>query len=104
MRIDFSIDGGIAVFPGLQEPITIDCDTLPPEQRTELQRLIDGANLFAQHQRTGAPKLADARRYTIGVVEGKRRCRITVSEPIEDDAMRALISKLRGFARSVRRR
>lgn|SRR5690349_52237 len=104
MRIDFSIDGGIAVFPGLREPVTIDCDTLPPEERTELQHLIDDANLFAQHQRAAVPTLADARRYTIGVIEGKRRCRVTVAEPVEDDAMRALISKLRGFARSARRR
>ena len=73
MRIDFSIDGGIAAFPGLREPVIIDCDTLPPEERTELQHLIDGANLFAQHQRPEAPTLADARRYTIGVMEGKRR-------------------------------
>ena len=104
MRIDFSIDGGIAAFPGLREPVTIECDTLAPEERTELAHLIDDANLFGQPRRTGAPTLADARRYTIGVVEGQRRCRVTVAEPIEDDAMRALISRLRGFARSARGR
>ena len=79
-------------------------EELSEELQYHLQHLIDDANLFAQHQRAAVPTLADARRYTIGVIEGKRRCRVTVAEPVEDDAMRALISKLRGFARSARRR
>ena len=29
MRIDFSIDGGFAAFPGLTQPVTIECDALP---------------------------------------------------------------------------
>jgi emfourin len=105
VRIDFSVDGGLAAFPGLATPVTIDCDALAPQERAHLCELVDRAGLFA---RTGQPSpganVADARRYTIAVDDGSRRSTVTVTEPVRNDALRALISHLRSHARAARRK
>ena len=38
MRIQFKMEGGIASFPGLSKPITIDSDQLPQQESDELKR------------------------------------------------------------------
>ena len=103
MRIDFSVDGGIAAFPGLRKPVTIDCDALAADERSELQDLVRRANLFALHDISRTPTLADARRYTIAIEEGALRTSVTVPEPIQDAALRTLISRLRSYAHAARR-
>ena len=37
MRIDFRMDGGIAAFPGLAKPVSIDCEALPPAETARLR-------------------------------------------------------------------
>ena len=103
MRIDFRVDGGIAAFPGLAQPVTIDCDALPPAQTAHLRELLHRAGFFSLPSRMPAPRVPDARAYTIAVDDG-RQCRtVTVAEPIVDDAMRDLVAELRTHANAVRR-
>jgi len=48
MRIDFRMDGGIAAFPGLAKPVSIDCEALPPADTARLRTLV-------QHGAPGLP-------------------------------------------------
>lgn len=102
MRIDFSIDGGLAAFPGLARPVTIECDALPAIERSALRDLVDRAGLLTQHAPVSAQAHPDARRYTIAVDDGGRCSRVTVAEPIADPALRDLVATLRTHAQAVR--
>lgn len=102
MRIAFSMDGGIASFPGLRRPVTLDCDHLPPQRAARLRELVDDAHFFsapAPAHKTPAP---DARAYTIEIDDG-RQCRtLTLREPIADERLRALVAEIRDCAQSTR--
>ena len=69
MRVIFQSEGGIAHFPGLSRPVTIDGDQLPEPAAAELRQLIETARLFDQPAQVGSPArgAADYRRYTITV-------------------------------------
>jgi hypothetical protein len=104
LRIDFRIDGGIAAFPGLAKPVSIDCDALPPREHAELRELIARAGLLAPAKRSERkPALPDARAYTIAIDDGAQCRTVTVHEPIADPALRELIEKLREHASVARR-
>jgi len=103
MRIDFAIEGGLAAFPGLAKPVTIDCDALTATDRTRLHDLVRRSGFFALSAAPRATDVPDARCYTIAVDDGARRKRVTVSEPIESAPLRELVAELAGHARRVRR-
>jgi Emfourin len=102
MRIQFRPDGGLASFPGLERPLELDTAELAPEQAASLERLVRDAGVFALPARAGAPApgAADYRSYTITVDDGARSHTITVAEPIEDAALRALVERLGAEQRS----
>jgi hypothetical protein len=102
MRIAFSMDGGLASFPGLRRPITLDCDALPPRQAARLRALVERARFFsapAPDQTSPAP---DARTYTLEIEDGKECRRLRIPEPVADEDLRALIAELRQCARDQR--
>ena len=94
MRIAFSMDGGIASFPGLRRPLTLDCDALPPEQGARLRELVDQARFFTAAAGTarGSP---DARTYTLEIDDGKQCRTLRLTEPVADASLRALIAAIR---------
>jgi emfourin len=102
VRIDFRIDGGLAAFPGLAKPVTIDCDRLPPQTSARLRDLVRRADFFERrpHQ---APAMPDARVYTIAVDDGAQCRTMSVPEPIADPALRELVHELCQHAADVRR-
>ena len=102
MRIDFRIDGGLAAFPGLAKPVTIDCDRLTPQDNARLRELVRRADLF-QRPRRASPAMPDARVYTIALDDGGQCRTVTVPEPIADPALRALVDALAQHAAAVRR-
>ena len=104
MRIDFRMDGGIAAFPGLAKPVSIDCDALPPAQTARLRALVERAGIFGMPGKQHASPAPDARAYTIAVVDGGSCRTVTVKEPIANEALRALIAELRAHADAQRRR
>ena len=97
MRVRFKTEGGVAHFPGLSEPVTIDSDELPEEEAIELKRRIEEA--------PGEPLrgAADYRRYTVTVEEGGRSHTVRLADPIEDPDLQRLISALDAKAKSLRR-
>lgn len=98
------MDGGIAAFPGLAKPVSIDCDALPAAQTARLRTLVERAGIFgAPHEQRTSP-LPDARAYTIAVDDGGSCRTLTVTEPIADEAVRALVAELRAHADAQRRR
>ena len=105
MRIDFRMDGGIAAFPGLAKPVSIDCEALPPADTARLRTLVQRAGIFSKsHRKKSAPPAPDARAYTIAVDDGGQCRTLTVTEPITDDALRDLIAELRAHADALRGR
>lgn len=102
MRIDFSVDAGLAAFPGLARPVTIDCEALPPPQRERLRDLVHKADFFALPARGNAARLPDARAYTIAIDDGVQCKKVTVCEPVADPALRALIADLAERAAAAR--
>jgi hypothetical protein len=104
MRIDFQVEGGIAAFPGLAKPVSIDCERLPPAATARLRDLMRQADFFALPRDSTAPTAPDARRYTIAVDDGTRCGTVTVTEPIADPALRDLVAELRVHARQARSR
>ena len=103
MRIDFSVEGGLAVFPGLAKPVRIDCDALPRTQSQRLRKLVERADFFALPPQSEAPGLPDARAYTIAIDDGSTCRTVTVREPIADPALRELVAELRERAATARR-
>jgi hypothetical protein len=96
MRVTFLSEGGIAHFPGLSKPYTIESATLPSAQAAELRQLIDSAHFFELTSRplSARSSMPDARTYTIGVQEGRRRHTVRVAEPIADSELLALVEFL----------
>ena len=100
MRIAFSVDGGLAGFPGLRRPVTLECDRLPPERSARLKALVEQARFFCAAPAPPSPAARDARTYTLEVDDGARCRTLTLTEPIADAALRALVDELRACART----
>lgn len=103
MRIQFQTDGGIAYFPGLSQPFTVDTASLPPQEAAELEALVRSARFFTRPARIGAvgPGAADYRTYTISVEDVGQSHTIKAIEPIEDPSLQALIDRLRARQRGL---
>jgi hypothetical protein len=104
MRVTFSAEGGIAFFPGLSRPVTIDQDQLSEEDAHELVRLVDECSFFDQPAKAAkTPKgAADVQLYTITVDDGEQRHTVKVQEPIADQGLRELVNFLRRKVRELR--
>jgi hypothetical protein len=102
MRIAFSVDGGIASFPGLRRPVTLDCDALPPQQAARLRALVERARFFSAPPPDRASPSPDARTYTLEIDDGKQCRTLRIAEPVADDDLRALIAELRQCAHDKR--
>ncbi|MEP7063899.1 MAG: protealysin inhibitor emfourin [Betaproteobacteria bacterium] len=103
MKIEFKVEGGIAHFPGLQKPVTIDAARLPAPHVARLRRLVDGARFFDAAPVAQSPHARDAQCYVIAIDDGARQRTLTVSEPIANAAMRDLVSELIACADDQRR-
>jgi hypothetical protein len=105
MRITFSVDGGLASFPGLRKPVSIDAAALPREREAQLRSLVDAAHFFTATPPGGGPGVGAVRRsYSIEIDDGQRCRTLTLTEPIDDPGMRALVSEIRACARDARGR
>jgi hypothetical protein len=103
MRIEFSMDGGLAAFPGLAKPVSIACDALPAAQAARLRALVERADLSALARKPHKAAAPDARAYTIAVDDGGKCRTVTVTEPIADGALRDLVAELRAHADAQRK-
>ena len=104
LRIDFSVDGGLAAFPGLAKPVSIRCDALPAHENARLRDLVRRADFFALPAHDASRAVSpDTRAYTIAIDDGSQCRTVTVREPIADPALRELVAELRDKAMAVRR-
>ena len=103
MKIDFSVEGGLASFPGLRRPVTLECDQLPPDRRARLEALVQGARFFTVTPAAAhAPAGPDCRTYTVAIEDGPHARTMRLTEPIGDAGLRALVDEIRDCARSLR--
>ncbi len=96
MRITFRQEGGIAAFPGLAQPVTIDAAALPPAEAEEFEALL--------RRKPESSKAAggDRRTYFIEVDEGAGSSRsLLVTDPVPAE-LQSLVRWLQAAARSRR--
>ena len=104
MRVTFQTEGGIAHFPGLSRPVTIETDQMPEGKAAELRELVGAARLPDRpaHMGRAAPGAADHRQYTITVEADNRQYTVRMTEPIEDPALQRLLRFLQDQAKAQR--
>ncbi len=97
MRLQFKMEGGIAYFPGLSKPITIDSDTLPKQESDELKRLVIATRFFDLPTTISSlsPGAADYRQYTIIIEDDGKQHTVHLTDLIEDPNLQALLAYLR---------
>ncbi len=97
MRIQFKMEGGIAYFPGLSKPITIDTNELPEQEADELKRLVNATRFFDLPAVIGspAPGAADYRQYTITIEDNGKQHTVRLTDPIVDPNLQALLTYLK---------
>ncbi len=97
MRIQLQMEGGIAYFPGLSKPITLDSDELPKQASDELKRLVNAAHFFDLPTVIGPPRrgAADYRQYTITIEDDGKQHTVRLTDPIADPNLQALLNYLR---------
>ena len=98
MRIQVERDGGFAYIPGLRGPKTVDTATLPPSEAAALEAAAQRADFSAAVAPN--PGSADHRTVTVTVEDGGSSRSITVSDPIEDDALRSLVDRVLAAAKA----
>jgi hypothetical protein len=105
MRVQFQTEGGIAYFPGLATPQTIDVEALDDQARRELVELIDKAKFFdLPRELPAAPGAADFQTNVVTIEDGERRHTVRVSDASGHPELQTLIARLRSLAASQRRR
>src|SRR5262245_60478727 len=102
LRVTIGIDGGFAHLPGLARPRAVDIAALPADAVALLRSLLAAA---APRTRVApaSPRGADRRSYVIRVEEGARRRTLTVTDPVDDPGLAALIDVLLSTARASAR-
>ena len=100
MRVRLKIDGGCVYLPERSAPVTIDTNTLPAEEASELERLLEAAGFFDLPETSPPPRgAADYLRYTISVTAGEHSHTVHLTDPIEDPDLQALVEYLEAKAR-----
>src|SRR5215472_2314559 len=104
MQIKFTQEGGVGYFPGLSKPVTIEVDSLEQGEAEELKRLVESAHFFQLPANLGTPPpgAADYQHYTITIEEGARSHSVRVSFPVNDEAIRNLVSAVQKQVKAAR--
>lgn len=93
MRITFHQEGGIAAFPGLSKPVTVEAEALPPAEAAELKRLL------SRKLESAAAAGGDRRTYCIEVDERGGRCQsFRLTDPVPAE-LRSLVHWLQAAGR-----
>ena len=104
MRIEQTMDGGFAHFPGLAKPIVVDSTRLPAAAAAELQRLC-GAALATEVPGASPPATAppatlyDARSYHLTIAMNGVKHELDAADPVSQPAVAALIAFVTNVSR-----
>jgi hypothetical protein len=104
VRIEFSQVGGIAYFPGLNKPVTVEADRLDKEEAEELKRLVDTAHFFDLPATIGSPTrgAADYQHAILTIEDEGRRRTIRMLVPIENPALHDLVRVIQKHIKAMR--
>lgn len=96
MRIQHSISGGVAYFPGLARPRTLDTDTLPPDVARDLIETVSAAGFFALPSQVGTTLAgaADRQQYTLTVEDNGHTHTVQIVDSVRDPALQELLQKV----------
>lgn len=99
MRITFKTTGGVAYFPGLAAPKTIEVSTLDADRQQQIQDLLRSTRFFELPSRAAVKRgAADYQTHTITVTEDGRQHTVEVTDPLSPEFER-LINLLRDAIR-----
>jgi hypothetical protein len=106
VRIEFTQEGGVAYFPRLAQPATIDVRELPAAEASELTALVDAARFFSLPAVIGTPAkgAADYQRYALTIDDGERHHTVRVLVPVEDQALLNLVRAVQRHVAASRRK
>ncbi|QSQ13997.1 protealysin inhibitor emfourin [Myxococcus landrumensis] len=100
VRLQLSQHGGLAAFPGLARPRSVELDALPAEEAKALEDSLRAARFLELPPVVGsATHGADRRSYTLTVEEEGRSHTVQVMEPVEDSHLRELLSRAKKATR-----
>jgi emfourin len=104
MRVEFTMEGGLAHFPGLSKPVVIESSQLSEEEAAELGRLVEATRFFDLPPKVNIPPhgAADYRRYTVTIQAGARRHTVELTDPVKTPELQRLLSFLKVKARELR--
>lgn len=106
MRVRFAIEGGLAHFPGLAEPVEIDLARLPEAEARALQALLERAAALVPAPTARAERRergADRRAYRITIERPEGPCTLQLQEPFTDPELGRLVRTLERLAIRLRR-
>ena len=102
MRITVSIDGGLALFYGLNGPRTLDTDKLSAADATEAEQLVAASDFFSLPTVVSASPMgaADVRTIRIRVEDGAQQHEVSAVEPLLNESLRALVALVTSVGKS----
>ncbi len=99
MKIQFERTGG---FAGMRVETTIDTQSLPSQEASELQEMVDAAGFFDLPATIAAPTPgADQFQYKVTIEAGGRQHTIETGDAALPDALWPLLRRLTALARST---
>ena len=100
MKIRLEMEGGIAHFPGLARPFTVDTTTLSADEGAHAVAMVTALGERSEKgaSRAPAPGAADLRQYTVTIDDGSRTRTLRLSDPLTESEQ-ALVSFLRAKQR-----
>ncbi len=104
MHIEFKTEGGLAYFPGLSKPVTINSDELPEHEASELRQLLQAARFFELPKQVSkmAPQAADFKQYKITIKDKQGSHTVQFTDLLDDPHLQKLLEFLKTKASQAR--
>jgi hypothetical protein len=101
MRIEFERSGG---FMGLHQTVTLDTDTLEPQEALEIHQLVESAGFFKLSEKPAdSSQTADQFQYRLTIEQSKDlRHTVVTSDASAPEALQPLLRRLTLLARTRR--
>ena len=93
-RVQIQIDGGIAAFPGLSRPVSIDISALCVADQTQFEQLVAESRFFEQPKVVKDARGADLRQYTVTIESEGHKRTVRIRDPISDPHLESLVQFL----------
>lgn len=104
MRIEFSLEGGIGFFPGLNRPVTVEVEHLNATEAEELKRMVEAARFFDLPAAVGTPArgAADFQHAVLTIEDSGRRKTVRILVPVTDPALNDLVRAVQKHVAAIR--